>query len=170
MVATTTDDLVFDPTSNSAGGENVPEGLWLVEVADIQPWQDPNPESQYYNPDPQAKWIFKLIKNVMVPKPRPTQDAPNPKPIEGWLTYEMHDYSTLKTGKKAKARAWSEALLQVELPDEGYRLKKSELIGRRAVAQVGRSQGGRHKIMSLTPTDDDAPATQAAPGSTDQLF
>lgn len=154
---------LFKPVSDSEGnGEQVPQGLWLVELVDIKEHIQEQDTPFASAGDVQAKWEFKLLQPVSVPRVRPTEEEPEPKQPKEWVGYVLHDFSNVTMGPRSKARAWAQAILGYEL-EAGADFDPRLVLGQRAYATVGRSQGGRHKVMSLSSYDADAADADAAP-------
>jgi hypothetical protein len=151
---------LFSPVTNQQGGENVPEGLYLLTVNSVGMYErrDTDQPSQFGD-DPRAQWKFGIVDVISATKPRPSADNPNPKAPREFVGSEIWDYSSLSMGPRSKAREWCEAILNRELR-EGETIDPDKLQGNLVRGTIGRSQTGRHKITSLLPyePDDDAEA------------
>lgn len=141
----------FNPVSNQEGGENVHEGVWVADINHVALYETPpDAPPSPYGDAPRVQWKYGLVAPVQVIVPRPTTENPRPKPIEDFLGTEIWDYTSTTMGPRSKARAWCEAAYDRPLA-EGETVDPTQLIGRRVVITVGRSQTGRHKITNVMP-------------------
>lgn len=110
------------PKVSNSTGASIPEGLYGVTLKEMQ---KEHVEDGPYGPQDRVKWIFTVNEVI---------DA-NDDEAEQKVGEELWAFTSLSMGKKAKMRAFAEALLGRAL-DEDEEIGTADLIGRRAKANV----------------------------------
>lgn len=133
------------PAATDAAFEQCPVGLFVMRLKELERGIEGSPE---YGGGERVKWVFAIERVIDANENPPTRDNPDPRAIEDWIGEDIWGFTSLSMGRKAKMRAWSEALLNREIA-EGEALIASDLIGKRGKVTIGRSDTDRAKITSI---------------------
>lgn len=112
------------PEANNSEFTGVPVGLYLVRLKAMEE-QEPRPSQFHEEPQATMRWVF-VIEEVI--------DS-NDEEAEEKVGEELWGFTSITMGKKAKMRAWSEALLGRPMADK-EKVTDEMLVGKRAKATV----------------------------------
>lgn len=139
----------------------VDDGRYIAKLVRLEPTD----HAQY---GPGVRWVFHLA----TPETMSLVVDVDGQPYELWQTTSTKMGKNVRSGKVARARTWSEALLDREIADSetGADIGES-VVGRKAVVLIGKNEAGYPRILQMDPYSAlSRPKTPVAVVSVDETF
>lgn len=139
--------------------EPMPVGTYGAVIKDIT-MHEQQSGGKYANDEPQVKIVL-VVKKVIDATSNPrTRENPNPKAADFWLDKEVWAFCPFNPKTRNKSGEWIRNILGYE-PDLDGDFDWHDLLGRKVKVGVGRSNTGKHKVISLVRVEE-ARASQLA--------